>query len=67
MATKNLESLTSKKFDSKNLGKVLGGQTTYGPIKPTKYDGMGGQNGDQARMTYNPPNYPEGTQGTDYL
>lgn len=69
MSTKTMESLSSKKFDSKNLEKVLGGNntTTYGPVRETRYDGRGGQDGDTARMTYNPPNYPAGTQGTDYI
>ncbi len=63
---KTLESLQSKKFDSKNLMGISGGETTYGPEKPTRYDGFGGQDGDLARQTYNPPNYPSGTEGTDY-
>lgn len=67
MATKTMESMNSKKFDSKNLGRMLGGWTIYGPARVTRYDGRGGQDGDLARMTYNPPNYPAGTQGTDYL
>ncbi len=67
MATKKIESLTSKKFDSKNLRTVVGGETIYGPVQQTRYDGRGGQEGDSARMTYNPPNYPAGTQGTDYV
>lgn len=67
MATKTMESLNSKKFDSTNLGKVFGGETTYGPVYPTRYDGRGGQDGDNARQTYNPVNYPNGTQGTDYV
>jgi hypothetical protein len=66
MATKTIESLNSKKFDSKNLGKVLGG-TTYGPAYRTRYDGRGGQDNDTAATTYNPPNKPTGSQGTDYL
>ena len=66
---KTLESLKSKKFDSKNLEKVIGGNnpTTYGPYYPTRYDGRGGQGGDQARETQNPAGYPAGTQGTDYV
>lgn len=67
MATKNMESLKSKKFDSQSLGRVFGGQTTYGPAYPTRYDGRGGQDGDTAATTYNPPDKPAGTQGTDYL
>ena len=64
---KTLESLQSKKFDSKNLMGISGGQTTYGPARETRYDGFGGQDGDTAAMTYNPPNYPAGTQGLDYI
>lgn len=64
---KTLESLKSKKFDSKNLVRVTGGLTTYGNVYGTRYDGFGGQDGDLARTTYNPPNTPNGTQGTDYL
>ena len=66
MATKRMESLNSKKFDSKNLGSILGGQPTYGNWYNTHYDGRGGQDGDQARTTYDPNGYPPGTQGTDY-
>lgn len=66
MAAKKIESLSSKKFDSKNLGKVLGGVPSYGNWYPTHYDGRGGQENDQARTTYNPDGYPAGTQGTDY-
>lgn len=64
---KTLESLQSKKFDSKSLMGISGGETTYGPWRETRYDGFGGQDGDTAATTYNPPNYPSGTQGTDYL
>lgn len=64
---KTLESLKSKKFDSKNLVRVTGGDTTYGPARETRYDGFGGQNGDTAAMTYNPPNKPSGSQGLDYI
>ena len=46
---------------------ISGGETTYGPWRETRYDGFGGQDGDTAATTYNPPNYPAGTQGTDYL
>ena len=67
MSTKTMESLSSKKFDSKSLGKVSGGETTYGNVYPTHYDGRGGQEGDNARTTYNPPNRPAGTEGTDYV
>ena len=67
MATnKKMESLSSKKFDSKNLGKVLGGLPTYGNWYETHYDGRGGQEGDFARTTYNPVGKPPGTYGTDY-
>lgn len=63
-----MESLESKKFDSKNLVKLAGGEkTTYGTVRETRYDGMGGQNGDSACMTYNPAGYPPGTQGADYI
>ncbi len=66
---KTLESLKSKKFDSKRLEKVIGGNnpTTYGPARETRYDGFGGQNGDTAAMTYNPVNMPSGSQGLDYI
>ncbi|MGV3612693.1 MAG: hypothetical protein ACO1N0_17165 [Fluviicola sp.] len=64
---KTLESLKSKKFDSKNLVRVTGGETTYGPARETRYDGFGGQNGDTAAMTYNPANKPAGSQGLDYI
>lgn len=64
---KTLESLQSKKFDSKSLMKISGGGTTYGPARETRYDGFGGQNGDTAAMTYNPANKPPGSQGLDYL
>jgi hypothetical protein len=67
MATKNIESLKSKKFDSQNLGRVFGGLTTYGPARMTRYDGRGGQDGDTAAQTYNPAGYPPGTEGTDYI
>ncbi len=67
MATKNLESFNSKKFDSKKLSSVLGGLTTYGPAYATRYDGRGGQDGDTAATTYNPAGKPPGTQGTDYI
>ncbi len=67
MATKKIESLNSKKFDSKNLGRVSGGDTTYGNPYPTRYDGRGGQDGDTAATTYSPAGKPPGTQGTDYL
>lgn len=67
MATKKMESLTSKKFDSKNLGRVSGGETTYGPARLTRYDGRGGQDGDTAATTYNPAGTPPGTEGTDYI
>lgn len=66
MATKKIESLTSKKFDSKNLRTVVGGET-YGPAYLTRYDGRGGQDGDTAATTYNPAGKPPGTQGTDYI
>ncbi|MNK00446.1 hypothetical protein D3C87_182310 [compost metagenome] len=62
-----MESLASKKFDSTNLGRVFGGETTYGPARATRYDGRGGQDGDTAAQTYNPPGKPAGTEGTDYL
>ncbi|TSJ41154.1 hypothetical protein [Fluviicola chungangensis] len=64
MATKKIESLSSKKFDSKNLGKVLGGVPTYGPYYGTingKY--YPGGTDDEARHTYNPDGYPAGTEG----
>lgn len=64
MATKKIESLNSKKFDSKNLGMILGGETTYGPWYGTingKY--YPGGTADEARHTYNPPNTPKGTEG----
>lgn len=64
---KTLESLQSKKFDSKNLMGISGGETTYGTPRETRHDGFGGQDGDTAAMTYNPPNYPTGTQGLDYI
>lgn len=67
MATKNIESLKSKKFDSTNLVRVFGGETTYGPAYATRYDGRGGQDGDTAATTYNPVNKPAGTKGTDYI
>ncbi|MNJ83695.1 hypothetical protein D3C87_11170 [compost metagenome] len=67
MATKNIESLKSKKFDSKNMVRVFGGDTTYGPARLTRYDGRGGQDGDTAATTYNPAGTPPGTQGTDYI
>lgn len=67
MAIKKMESLSSKKFDSTNLGRVIGGNTTYGPAYQTRYDGRGGQDGDTAATTYNPSGAPTGTQGTDYI
>ena len=67
--SKKIESLSSKKFDSKNLVKVSGGNnpTTYGPARETRYDGRGGQNGDTAAQTYNPVGMPAGSEGTDYI
>ena len=65
--SKTIESLQSKKFDAKNLARVTGGETTYGHVYGTRYNGYGGQDGDLARETYNPPNRPSGTQGTDYI
>ncbi len=54
---KQLEKLNSKKFDLANMGKIVGGETTYGPDKQTDYGR------DCNRMTYNPEGYPPGTQG----
>jgi hypothetical protein len=57
------ESLKTKKFDMSNLGRVKGGDTTYGTTKATTNGHDAGY--DWRRVTYNPPGYPEGTQGWD--
>ncbi len=64
MAAKKIEALSSKKFDSAGLGKVMGGVPTYGPWYKTSYgkpDPYG--TADEARTTYNPTGYPVGTKG----
>lgn len=71
MSEKKIESLDSKKFDLSKLMNFVGGASrpipTYGNVYNTRYDGMGGQEGDFARTTTNPENYPVGTVGTDYI
>ncbi len=54
---KSIEKLNSKKFEISNLGKIVGGDTTYGHDRGTA-------GSDCERNTYNPEGYAPGTQGS---